>query len=170
VKLDVISNDILTTNNNDLKEKSEIYKIDGMGDESVKINIKDVCFKIIYFFTSFNLEKDLPSLCNDIIIYILSIHNLFFYNALLFSDKTISRRYYLKYKHDIKYLLTKEYDRILLVFFICKAINTIFISLLEYSQEKLYLVSIIENEINYKNEHEIFILNQKEIKKKNYSN
>ena len=164
-KSDGIGDDNLQTNNKDLKEKSEIYKLNGMDDESIKTNNKDLYFKIIYFVTSIDLDQDLPSLYNAIIIYILSIHNLFFYNALLFSDKTISKRYYLKHKHDIKYLLTKEYDRILLVFFICKFINTIFISLYECSKESLNFANIIENEMNYKNEKQIFIINQKEITK-----
>ena len=166
-KSDIISNDNFEINNKDLKENSEIQKSEGISDESIKTNNKNLNFKyqIIYFLTFIDLDQDLASLYNAIIIYILSIHNLFFYNALLFSDKTISKRYYLKYKHDIKYLLTKEYDRILLVFFICKIINAIFISLYECSKDSLDLAIIIENKMNYNNEKQIFIIDQKDITK-----
>ena len=92
---------------------------------------------------------------------------MFFYNALLFSDKTISRKFYIKNKNEIIYLLSKEYDRILLVFFICKIIDRIFKSSLKRSKEILYLANKTENEINYKNEKEIFIINQKEITNNN---
>ena len=162
--------DFFKGNHIDSKEKSENYKFNGICDDIFKTNhidSKEKYSKIKYILASINSKQELLKIYITIIIFILSIHNLFFYNAFLFSDKTISKRYYLKNKQDIKYLLTKEYDRILLVFFICKVINAIFISLLEYSEEKLNLANIIENEINYKNENEIFIIDQKEIKNEN---
>ena len=125
-------------------------------------SLKEKCFKIICILTSINLEQDLLSLYNLLIIYILSIHNFIFYNAFLFSDKAISARYYLKHKLEIKYLLTKEFDRILLVFLICKIINKIFAFLLNISNENLNLVHKIENETNNKNETKIIIVNNKE--------
>ena len=144
--------------------KIEIYKSNNNG--TAKTNnkdLKEMCFKIIYILTSINLKQDLLSLYSALIIYILSIHNFIFYNAFLFSDKTISARYYLKRKHEIKYLLINEFDRILLVFLICKIINKIFIFLLNASNESLSFVNKIENEMNYKNEQEIIIVNNKEI-------
>ena len=92
---------------------------------------------------------------------------MLFYNALLFSDKTINKRFYLKYKNKIIYVLSKEYDRIILVFFICKIIDRIFISSIKRSKEILNLANKTDNEINYKNENEIFIINQKEITNSN---
>ena len=145
-------------------------KLDGMDNDNVKTNNKNfnkTCFKIIYFLTSINFEQDLPSLLNAFIIYILLIHNLFFYNAFLYSDKTISKNYNLKNKNEIKYLLIKEFDRILLVFLICKVINKIFIFLLDISRDSLSLVKKIKNEMNYKNGKEIIIVNPKGITNEN---
>jgi len=137
--------------------KSEITVINGpdvvdMGDDdSLKKN---------------NKVKDWPSLCNAIMIYFLSIHTLYFYNALLFSDKTISRRYNLKYKIGIYYLLTNEFDRIILVFFISEIINKIFVIILEWLKESLNSAYKIENEneneINYKNDQNFFVINCKD--------
>ena len=135
--------------------KSEITVINGpdvvdMGDDdSLKKN---------------NKVKDWPSLCNAIMIYFLSIHTLYFYNALLFSDKTISRRYNLKYKIGIYYLLTNEFDRIFLVFFISEIINKIFVIILEWLKESLNSAYKIENEneINYKNDKNFFVINCKD--------
>jgi len=113
------------------------------------------------------MEQDLPSILNEFIIYILLIHNLFFYNAFLYSDKTISTSYNLKNKNknEIKYLLIKEYDRIFLVFLICKVINKIFIFLFGISKESLKLKKEIENEMKYKNEKEIIIVKNPKVNK-----
>jgi len=169
-KTKIYKSDSFKAKNKNIKEKFEINKLDGMDDDAIKTNNKDLkekYFKIKYYFTFINLEVDFLSLFNEIIIFILSIHNLFFYSALLFYDKTISRRFYIKQKNEIIYLLSKEYNHILLVFFICKIIDRIFKSSLKRSKEILYLANKTENEINYKNEKEIFIINQKEITNRN---
>ena len=164
------NNNLINIENNSLNKKSnksknsEIYK--SVNNDNAKItnsNLKEKFFKIIYILTSINLEKDLIFSYNVFIIYILSVHNFIFYNAFLFSDKTISARYYLKHKHGIKYLLTKEFDRIFLVFLICKIINKIFIFLFNISNESLNLINKIENDMNYKNEKAVIIVNNKEI-------
>ena len=168
LKNNYISNDI----KNNISDKKKSYKSKksetdkSNGNDNFKINnkgLKEKWIKIIYILTSINLEQDLLSLYNALIIYILSVHNFIFYNAFLFSDKTISARYYLKHKHEIKYLLTKEFDRILLVFIICKIINKIFIFVLDASNDSLNFVKKIENEMNYTKEKEIIIVNNKNI-------
>ena len=151
-------------------KKKIIDKLDSIGNDNAitnNKNLKEACSKIIYFLTSINLEQDLPSILNGFIIYILLIHNLFFYNAFLFSDKTISASFNLKHKNEIKYLLIKEFDRIFLVFLICKVINKIFIFLLDISKESLKLVKKIKNDMNYKNGKEIIIVNPKVITNEN---
>ena len=154
--------------NNSNKKKND--KVDGIANDKDKTNNKNLikaCPKIIYFLTSINMEQDLPSILNEFIIYILLIHNLFFYNAFLYSDKTISTSYNLKNKNknEIKYLLIKEYDRIFLVFLICKVINKIFIFLFGISKESLKLKKEIENEMKYKNEKEIIIVKNPKVNK-----
>ena len=88
-----------------------------MGDDIVKT--KRNIFQNCIFLTFIYLEQELPNICNAIIIFIFSFHYLFFYNAFLFFDKIISRRFNLKHKNEFIYLLSKEYDRILLVFIFC---------------------------------------------------
>ena len=147
-------------------EKSETDKsYDNDNPKTNNKSLKEKCFEIIYILTSINLDQDLLSLYNVLIIYILSLHNFIFYNAFLFSDKTISARYYLKHKLEIKYLFTKEFDRIFLVFIICKIINKIFIYVLDASNDSLNFVKKIENEMNDRNENEIIIVNNKETTK-----
>jgi len=158
-KADSMDDYIFKTNNNFLKENHEIDKKEGMGDDIVtKRNI----FQNYIFLIFIYLKQELPNICNTIIIFIFSFHNLFFYNAFLFSDKIISRRFNLKHKHEFIYLLSKEYDRILLVFFFCKIIDRIFKFSLKRSKKILYLAKAYENKINYKNEKETFSINIKE--------
>ena len=57
---------------------------------------------------------------NIIIIEInILLHTFLFMNAILFSDKYISARYIYDKKNEIEYILTKEYERIILVFAVC---------------------------------------------------
>ena len=53
-----------------------------------------------------------------IIMINISFHTYFFINALLFSDKYISERNAYENIKEIEYIITKEYERIILVFFL----------------------------------------------------
>lgn len=80
LKNNYISNDI----KNNISDKKKSYKSKksetdkSNGNDNFKINnkgLKEKWIKIIYILTSINLEQDLLSLYNALIIYILSVHN-----------------------------------------------------------------------------------------------
>jgi hypothetical protein len=84
-------------------------------------------------------EKDFPCVLKLIYITIL-IHNYFFINVFLFSEKYISLRYLYGESKNIQYLLTKEFDRIIYVFIVTKFINAGLELLLRLLQEYNFLV------------------------------
>ena len=84
-------------------------------------------------------EKDFPCVLKLIYITIF-IHNYFFINVFLFSEKYISLRYLYGESKNIQYLLTKEFDRIIYVFIVTKFINAGLELLLRFLQEYNFLV------------------------------
>lgn len=76
-----------------------------------------------------------------ILLYNISFHTYLFFNAILFSDKYISERNQYKKGKEIQYIITKEYDRIILITFICFLIIRILRKLFD-SQSYIY-----ENEL-----------------------
>ena len=160
-----------------ITRKNEIHKLDEIETDNIKNNSKDskenfckiysdyLKQKIIFFLLFTKKSQELSSLYFKLIINILSIHNLIFYNAFLFSDKCISKRYYLK-QNEIEYILTNEFDRIFLVFCICKIINEIFLFLFETAKENLNKNTIESEKENTKeNRIEIESVNDTENEK-----
>jgi len=142
----IISSSIIDIKSHDEDEKvsENEYKSDEKDGVKTKKNNKDSENKIIpilktitYLATSIKMDQENDSLYNELIINILSIHNFIFFNAFLFSDKFISKRYYLNNNNEFKYLLSKEFDRIFLVFVICKIINRILLFFLDVSKDNL---------------------------------
>jgi len=91
-------------------------------EKSCSISIKSFIKKFI------NISEEYESffpICLKIIYINISLNNYFSNTAYLFSDKYISLRYLCEEANDFQYILTKEYDRYILVFFIVKIINFI---------------------------------------------